>query len=195
MNDASAEFVDYYELLQLSPNADTDTIQRVFRLLAQRLHPDNKDTGNEPLFQQLLKAYQTLSDPAARAAYDAGHREQVRLNWKTFDQADIPGSKQGELRKREAILAALYRKRQFTPDVPGMNLREMENLMGIAREHLEFAMWFLKESGEVKAGDNGRFTITIKGVLSHEGQAGPYTSDLPEEARLLPAARDNGVTG
>ena len=33
-------FVDYYELLQLSPNADDETIHRVFRHLAKRLHPD-----------------------------------------------------------------------------------------------------------------------------------------------------------
>jgi len=36
---------DFYEVLQLSPNADPDTVHRVFRVLAQRFHPDNKETG------------------------------------------------------------------------------------------------------------------------------------------------------
>ena len=36
---------DYYEILQLSPNADPDTIQRVYRMTAQRFHPDNAETG------------------------------------------------------------------------------------------------------------------------------------------------------
>jgi curved DNA-binding protein len=33
--------VDYYEFLQISPNADVDTIHRVYRFLAARFHPDN----------------------------------------------------------------------------------------------------------------------------------------------------------
>ena len=39
--------VDYYETLQISKNADQETVQRVFRLLAQRFHPDNLETGDE----------------------------------------------------------------------------------------------------------------------------------------------------
>ena len=41
---------DYYELLQISPKAEPDTIHRVFRLLAQRFHPDNQETGSEAAF-------------------------------------------------------------------------------------------------------------------------------------------------
>jgi len=41
---------DYYEILQISPNADTDTIHRVFQLLAARLHPDNPQTGDRDKF-------------------------------------------------------------------------------------------------------------------------------------------------
>ena len=38
--------LDYYDVLQVSPSAEPDTIHRVYRLLAQRFHPDNKETGN-----------------------------------------------------------------------------------------------------------------------------------------------------
>ena len=51
--------LDYYEIMQLSPNADTETVHRVYRLLAQRYHPDNTDTGNAELFVQLTEAFQT----------------------------------------------------------------------------------------------------------------------------------------
>src|SRR5437867_786576 len=63
-------FVDYYELLQISPNAETDTIHRVFRIMAARYHPDNMQTGDSEKFLLLTKAYETLSEPATRAAYD-----------------------------------------------------------------------------------------------------------------------------
>jgi DnaJ-class molecular chaperone len=36
---------DYYEALQISVNAEPDTVHRVFRLLAQRFHPDNHETA------------------------------------------------------------------------------------------------------------------------------------------------------
>ena len=42
---------DYYELLQVSPTADPETIHRVYRLLAQRFHPDNSETGNASRFR------------------------------------------------------------------------------------------------------------------------------------------------
>src|SRR5579872_2360042 len=38
--------VDYYEVLQVNQKADPETIHRVFRLMAQRFHPDNAETGN-----------------------------------------------------------------------------------------------------------------------------------------------------
>ena len=68
--------IDFYEVLQVSPNADPELIQRVFRLLARRYHPDNQRTGNATLFRQLHEAYTVLSDAERRAQYDAIHESQ-----------------------------------------------------------------------------------------------------------------------
>src|SRR5712691_10118910 len=72
--------LDYYELLQISPNADLDTIHRVYRLLAQRFHPDNQATGDDEQFRLLTEAYHVLGDPERRAGYDVHRpsREQER---------------------------------------------------------------------------------------------------------------------
>ena len=48
-------FVDYYEDLQISPNADLETIERVYRLLAKRYHPDNQATGSIEKFGRLFQ--------------------------------------------------------------------------------------------------------------------------------------------
>ena len=72
------ETVDYYEILQISPNAEPDTIHRVYRLLAQRLHPDNAATGNEVQFRALSEAYQVLSNPEQRARYDVSYESALR---------------------------------------------------------------------------------------------------------------------
>ena len=78
-------FVDHYEVLQISPNAQPETIQRVYRMLAQMYHPDNKDTGNPESFEPVLSAYRVLSDPEQRASYDVEHRATASLRWKIFD--------------------------------------------------------------------------------------------------------------
>jgi len=82
----NGNFVDYYEVLQLSPNADPDTIHHVFHMLAQRHNTDNPETGNENNLKLLMRAYNVLSDPEQRAAYDSEHTHARRLRWKVFDQ-------------------------------------------------------------------------------------------------------------
>ncbi len=71
---------DCYEVMQLSPNADADTVSRVYRMLAFRYHPDNAETGNSEMFIRLSEAHQILSDPEKRASYDAAHRGAKRAS-------------------------------------------------------------------------------------------------------------------
>jgi DnaJ-class molecular chaperone len=61
---------EYYEILQVSSKAEPDTIHRVYRLLAQRFHPDNQESGDSERFRLLRDAYDVLSDPEKRAQYD-----------------------------------------------------------------------------------------------------------------------------
>src|SRR5918911_3989717 len=74
--------VDHYEVLQVSPNAEPETINRVYRMLAQRFHPDNQQTGDERRFHTILEAYTVLSDPEKRARYDVVHEQQRQDRWR-----------------------------------------------------------------------------------------------------------------
>lgn len=160
----SGAFVDHYETLQISPNADIDTIHRVYRILAQRYHPDNLETGNAELFRAASEAYRMLSDPERRAAYDVQHRELRRLTWRIFDQSTSTQGVEAEKLKRNGILSLLYRKRVMAPEQPWVTLREFEELLGVPKEHLEFSLWYLKEAQFVHRSDSGRHTITLRGV-------------------------------
>src|SRR5208283_3781741 len=124
----SPAFIDYYEVLQISPNADLDTIHRVYRILAQRFHPDNVETGDSEMFRALTEGYRILSEPEKRAAFDIEHRATRRLTWKIFDQPASAHGVEAERRKRTGILSLLYRKRIAQPDQPTMNLRDFEEL-------------------------------------------------------------------
>jgi hypothetical protein len=64
---------DYYEFLQISPNAEPATIRRVFRFLASRFHPDIPGTGDAEKIVVLKQAFDLLSDPERRAQYDASY--------------------------------------------------------------------------------------------------------------------------
>ena len=181
---ASEETPDFYEVLQLSPNADQETIHRVFRALAQRYHPDNRESGNEETFKQVMAAHEVLSDPERRAAFDAARLDRKRARWRIFDQPQSAVGVEAERRKRQGVLSLLYTKRINDPHQPLMSLHEFEDLLGCPREHLEFTLWYLKDSGLVARSDNGRYSITVKGV-DHAEQSGIWRS---AEAKMLPAA-------
>jgi curved DNA-binding protein CbpA len=160
-------FVDYYEVLQISPNADAETVHRVYRIQAQRFHPDNCESGDAERFRAIADAYQVLSNPQSRASYDAEYRRQGRAPRESF-QALPESDPQDEVKRREQILWLLYRRRQTNPDHPSLGLRELEALLGIPREHFEFSLWYLKESGYLTRSDSARHIITIKGVEAAE---------------------------
>src|SRR3954454_18264759 len=64
---------DLYALLGVSRDADADTIKKAYRKLARQLHPDvNPDPEAQSRFQEIGRAYEILSDPQKRAAYDRG---------------------------------------------------------------------------------------------------------------------------
>ncbi|MFS3128865.1 molecular chaperone DnaJ [Nocardioides sp. Bht2] len=64
---------DLYEMLGVARDADADTIKKAYRRLARQLHPDvNPDPETQERFKEVSHAYEVLSDPQKRAAYDRG---------------------------------------------------------------------------------------------------------------------------
>ncbi len=172
---------DYYETLQVNPKADFDTIHRVYRMLAQRYHPDRQDTGDAGKFQKLLDAYQTLSDLEKRAAYDVKYASRRQQTWEVFRNQKEAGGTGAERRKRTMALAVMYRKRLRKPENPYVQIREIEDVLGIEKEHLEFALWYLREKGYIARTDNGRFCISALGVEAYEELESP-TADSTQKA-------------
>ena len=66
---------DYYEVLGLQKGASDDEIKKAYRKLSKQYHPDiNKEADAEEKFKEITEAYEILSDPQKRAAYDQyGH--------------------------------------------------------------------------------------------------------------------------
>src|SRR5271166_5074197 len=124
---------DYYEFLQISRNAEPETIHRVYRFLAARFHPDNAETGNDAQFFLLKQAYDVLSDPERRAKYDASFDNEVPPPDPLSTSIDFMDNIDGELNRRLAVLAVLYIRRRTNPDKPEVSLMEVELRMGFPR--------------------------------------------------------------
>jgi curved DNA-binding protein CbpA len=157
--------IDYYEILQISPNAEPETIHRVYRLLAQRLHPDNRETGSDARFRMLTEAYEVLSDPERRAKYDVVHAQQHQARWRLVSTgAQAENDFEAEQLLRLTLLEVLYTRRRMEPDTPGLFSTELEKLTGRPREHLEFTLWYLIQKKLIARSDNSVLLITAEGV-------------------------------
>src|SRR5947208_5243041 len=85
---------DYYDILGVSRNASAEDVKKAFRRLAMKYHPDrNKDDSAEARFKEIGEAYEVLSDPEKRTAYDRfGHAGLQGFDFgRGFDGADFGG--------------------------------------------------------------------------------------------------------
>ena len=178
---------DYYEVLQVSPNADAETIDRIYRLLAQRYHPDNQQTGDENRFRILSEAYTVLRNPERRAKYDVLHQQHRKDRWRLVSSgAQSENDFEMEQVFRLTVLEALYTQRRLEPDKPGIFWGEFEKLTGRPREHLEFTIWYLIQKKLVERSDSSRLMLTVEGAEYLEQS---YRTNLQQ--KRLQAANEN----
>jgi curved DNA-binding protein CbpA len=159
-------FTDFYELLEISPNANSETIERIFRYFAMRYHPDNQATGDASRFSEIVEAHDTLKDPVKRAAYDIQHRNHLGLQHELVEEASASGGVERDVVIQGKVLSLLYAKRRRDVHNPGIGDEALERLSGCPREHLEFPLWYLKAKGLIAKTENGMFAITVEGVDS-----------------------------
>ena len=65
------DYRDYYKVLGVPKDASQDDIQKAYRKLARKFHPDvNKDAGAESRFKEISEAKEVLTDTDKRSKYD-----------------------------------------------------------------------------------------------------------------------------
>ena len=162
--DITEGFVDYYEILQLSPNADQDTIERVYRLLAKKYHPDSVNGGDLEKFISITEAFKILSNPINRADYDATYdRDRTERMVFLYGQSDFDEN-HDDRKIQQGVLSLLLSARRRDAMHPGVGVYELEKFLRTPEKHLEFHVWYLKEKGWIVRTDNGQWSITAAGV-------------------------------
>ena len=186
----ATQALDYYEFLQISPNADSDTVHRVYRFLASRFHPDNPESGDPEKFYLLKSAYDVLSDSAQRARYDSVRSRNEPEKQPMSSSVDFMDHLDGELNRRLAVLAVLYYRRRSNPYNPEVGLPEIEKRMGFPRDYLDFTTWYLTKKGYITKADNSDFALTAEGVDFVESQR----SHIPVLNKLLTSGNEAAVS-
>lgn len=119
---------DYYFVLGISPRESQEGIREAFRDLARRYHPDHAGPHGTRFFQEVVEAYEVLSDEQRRASYDRGlgHGEsQVPVHNASSTRAARRAPAAEPL-----VTEAHHRQRRAEPLVP----EPMHPLGGRARE-------------------------------------------------------------
>jgi len=86
---------NYYEVLEVSKNASSEVIEKAYKTLAKKYHPDvspeNKKSEAESLFKEIGEAYEILSDAEKRADYDLKYQKFITetQNKKTVNQENV----------------------------------------------------------------------------------------------------------
>ncbi len=158
---AAPEFSDHYETLEISPNASAATVDRVFRYLAKKHHPDTSTHNDPGMFTRLVEAYETLRDPQKRAAYDVAHENQNRVNSELVDGANAASD---DCLERYKLLSVLYAQRRRDFKKPGIGIGTLETLVPFPAEVLNFHLWYFREKGWIGREESGQFSITAGGV-------------------------------
>ncbi len=161
MNGSS--FVDYYDVLQISSNADEDTIQQMFRHLAKKWHPDNPK-GDPERFRILVEANKTLTNPEKRATYDVKYQKFWEAKWNLSENASNGRSYVEDSEVRESLLSLFYVQRRSKMNDPGLGEMEVARLMRIPIHLIEFHLWYLKEKNCIQRLENGQYALTVLGV-------------------------------
>jgi DnaJ-class molecular chaperone len=157
---------DYYKILQVDPEADADVIVAAHRVLARKLHPETDLTGvHEVRMAELNRALATLTDPAARQAYDAQRSSELVAVGPGIESHEEPRLASGALTERvmagmngEGIAAMRLDFGRYA----GWTLGE------IARQDADYLRWLSRHSAGI------RYRSAILRLLSQaEAQRSP----------------------
>jgi curved DNA-binding protein CbpA len=160
----AGKFQDHYAILEVDPKSDSETIQRAYAQLAQKYHPNNPATGNPEMFDALNLAYEVLSDPEQRTAFDKVKGVGQQQGSPKFTGVDFFDTLGREAVLRMAILCVLYDRRLTEPSSPSLSIRHLEMIMEAPVVRLNSALWYLKQRGLAASDDKSSLQITVDGM-------------------------------
>ncbi|MEQ1906638.1 MAG: J domain-containing protein [Pirellulaceae bacterium] len=157
----TSEFVDYYELLEVSPKASIETIEKMFRFQAQKYHPDAGPTADVQKFKLLVDACHALMNPEVRTNYDLDYQKHKDELTKLVKESSEIGNDTADRRR---LLSLFYTQRRRDRKTPGIGGATLEHLTQLPPDILEFHLWYFRDKGWIMREESGLLSITALGV-------------------------------
>lgn len=214
---SETEFVDYYDFLMVSPQADRAMVEWAVRLMLTRYGPKNPDTADAAKYETTKAAYRALVDPAKRAEYDALRNKQRGSSKpsRAGKQERRSSARSGQLpidkivveldatvddvrlqiKLRQAVVSALYNVMITNPRVPEMGRAEIAKAVNCRIDDLEFPVWFLRASGFIKTSNAGDYSITAEGARWVESGGVPHLTPKATPQPVEPISADTRRAG
>ena len=182
----AGKFQDHYDVLGVDPKSDVETIQRAYAALAKKFHPGNAASGDAEAFEAVNMAYEVLSDPAQRHAFDNLKGIGEDSECPKFSGLEFFTSLGREAGLRSALLCILYDRRRSKPLKPGMPMRYVEAMLAANVDEIFFVLWYLKQRGWVASDDKSNILITVQGMDYLE-------SNQPSAGLVMPYIKTSAV--
>lgn len=167
---SAGKFQDHYSLFGIDPKSGSETIQAAYTKLAQKYHPNNRETGDAEKFEAVNLAYEVLTDPELRKAFDKLKGvDKLEGNPKFGGLGFFEALGRGT-GLRSALLCLMYDRRRAHPFTPSLSMRHIENMLIATPEELVFALWYLKQRNLLINDDKSSLQITVDGMdrLEHD---------------------------
>jgi curved DNA-binding protein len=158
------EFIDYYDVLQVSQNCDIKIIEGAYRHFAKIYHPDHEETADLDRFNLVIEAYNTLKFPEKRASYDVTYNLCKRSGITAAETELGDETAQADAAMQTSILLYLYKRKRENFREPGVASYFMQEHFGCSDDTFEFHIWYLKEKGYVEVTEQGTLAISVVGV-------------------------------
>lgn len=154
--DTAAE-PDHHELLRAGVAGDYDRVDRLYRVLAVRYHPDNPETGNSEVYLRIGEAYRILAASQSQTHGTGVEKPATGSGWQEgIRELDD---------KKVAVLAMLYQRRMSDFRNAVVSAMELESLTGLPAVEVGFILWYLREKGAVNLCDGSSdYAISATGV-------------------------------
>jgi len=160
----AGKFQDHYAVLEVEPDSDLDAIHRAYTALAEKYHPRNWDTGDPQKYEAVTLAFEVLSDPEARRAFDSLRAGPEKDSRPRFSGGPFFSSLEGEMLRRQAVLCVLYDRRRQKPMTPSLSIRQLTDLLNLSEDEITFTVWYLKQCGLICSDDKSALQITVPGI-------------------------------
>ena len=148
---------DYEEVLRAGASGQFERVEKLYRSLAFRYHPDNRDTGDSETFLRMKEAFRILSPSQPRHVDSAVSRPAPALCG--------PDAYREQRGRRLAVLGTLYRKRADDFRNATLSVDDLQNLTGMGTDEMGFVLWYLLEKGAVSlSGYSSDYAISAAGV-------------------------------